>query len=406
MNAEWQQRINDAFLESLESGSPADREAMRAAILEELRPDTADGLLMLQGLLPDAHLRAEPAPADIQQEYDEALALDPDGDPLRALPDALGAYFVGPDGRVYRQTADLVDPHGMVWVLNQLEDRRQFDLNRAIAEFGTLPEQAGRGLELQLEFGVGAAGAGGGKPIRPLPFRKNSRLTQHAKDTLRHVKSFRAGLLKRYDPEVLKLSPDEAFKRFSGKADASVQSRRFRALAAIDRVIEARRRGFDNPLSDVLDIPEFNGKVVQFDRTNPSKPIERQLPTTIDFNWGKPGTRGEDLEDGGGIAKILTKHGAEAAEKMTDLLARVVFDPTGKKKLKPGQVRMVDARPIDARTKLPKGRPRWRIDADGWRVVLRERDGRIVPTTAYRLDRKDRPIHVTRFPGPLIFGHQ
>ncbi|MDJ0896700.1 MAG: hypothetical protein QNJ92_16260 [Alphaproteobacteria bacterium] len=167
-NAEWQQRIYREFIESIDSGTPLDRHAMRAAVLEILRPDNAEGLLLLQGVLPNSHLNAQPAPPEVQQQYDALRAEDADHDPLQALAGTMAMeYFVGPDGRIFRKTADLIDRHSMIWVLNLLQDRYRFDLNHSIAEFGALPEKIRRGFMLEMEGKLGIAGPGRDVGVTP-----------------------------------------------------------------------------------------------------------------------------------------------------------------------------------------------------------------------------------------------
>ncbi len=79
------------------------------AFLQALAEDPAARGALAQGMGPEAHLTAQPAPEHVQADYDRALA----SGELRAdegLPFVLGQlYFVGPDGKLYRRGTEQDD---------------------------------------------------------------------------------------------------------------------------------------------------------------------------------------------------------------------------------------------------------------------------------------------------------
>ncbi|MDJ0896357.1 MAG: hypothetical protein QNJ92_14530 [Alphaproteobacteria bacterium] len=147
----------------------SERAAIFAAFFDVANPETAEGRALLQGVQPDAHLRAKPAEPEVQAAYDAERLDDPHGDPLEIPGTHKFGHFVGPNGRVYEISDDVVDRSGALGLAQEFEPWLRRDLNEAIAESGTTSEQFHRGLELQIEAGISAAGGGsrrGGRRAR------------------------------------------------------------------------------------------------------------------------------------------------------------------------------------------------------------------------------------------------
>ena len=140
------------------------------AFLQALAEDPAARGALAQGVGPEAHLTARPAPEHVQADYDRALA----SGELRAdegLPIVLGQlYFVGPDGKLYQRGTEQDDSllpafaeHIELWMaqdeVGQEGDRRQA-LQLLLEEFGQALLTRGR-VPPTRRLGIGDGGEGG-----------------------------------------------------------------------------------------------------------------------------------------------------------------------------------------------------------------------------------------------------
>ncbi|MCG8597437.1 MAG: hypothetical protein MI785_24115, partial [Kiloniellales bacterium] len=140
------------------------------AFLQALEDDPAARGALAQGVVPEAHLTARPAPEHVQADYDRALA----SGELRAdegLPIVLGQlYFVGPDGKLYQRGTEQDDSllpafaeHIELWMaqdeVGQEGDRRQA-LQLLLEEFGQALLTRGR-VPPTRRLGIGDGGEGG-----------------------------------------------------------------------------------------------------------------------------------------------------------------------------------------------------------------------------------------------------